>query len=571
MLRSKFFFASERPPPRSRSVSLRFALSAALVFFSCVLSSLPCFSRMAVGESLLSLVEGKQVAFRVIEPSFTISSVPSSSQFPLFVVPAPSHASSARSTRATLVSGERPLRISSSDFLVEGGQDSGERRATAASPASCEGNSSPFRASLHAYRGARAQAFLSPLAHKGVSVESTTDRDSLRRSPSVFKPVRKLGSDMSSGMSASPVVLSSSPLAPASSSAAGPVSTSAFSPCISVSPSSFSSCRSSRDSRPSLTLHTGVEASPLPPLVRPPHPLILLCGPPCSGKGSLAALLSRRLSLCHVSTGDLLREFLQQKADSASTEGGERAAAGVAAGDVHTPCAAHASQALESGRLASDALILQLLHRAMERLSAKQSERRGGVVLEGFPRTAEQVDMLYAINCKPDAIVCLDVDDAVLFQRLGGRLVDPETAQVYGAANPPPEEIRHRLIRRADDKQEVLETRIGVYRRSWREISHRLRRRAHSVALEPSARARPPGVRTPGDRGMDLTVNPGGRVGEADGDGASQDFSMREDGEEEEFHEDFGVVDGGKHIEAVYTDVVAFLRKKFGTRIEQTT
>ncbi|EPT29363.1 adenylate kinase superfamily protein [Toxoplasma gondii ME49] len=569
MGRSKYFFASGRSPPRSRSASLRFALRAALVFFFCVLSSLPHFSRTAGGESLLSLAEGKQVAFRVIEPSFT-TSLPSSSQSPLFVVPAPPHASSARSTHATLVSGERPLRISSPDFFVEGGQDSGERRETAVSPASCEGNSSPSRASLLAYRGARAQAFLSPLTHKGVSVESTTYRDSLRRSPSFFKPVRKWGSEMSSGMSASPVILPSSPLAPASSSA-GPVSTSAFSPCISVSSSSFSSCRSSRDSRPLLASYTGQEASPLPPLARPPHPLILLCGPPCSGKGSLAALLSRRLSLSHVSTGDLLRKFLQQKAAAASTEGRECAAAGVAAGDVHTPCSTHASQALESGRLVSDDLILQLLHRAMERLSAKQSERRGGVVLEGFPRTAKQVDMLYAINCKPDAIVCLDVDDAVLFQRLGGRLVDPETAQVYGAANPPPEEIRHRLIRRADDKQEVLETRIGVYRQSWREISHRLRRRAQSVTLEPSARARPPGVRTPGDRGMDLTVNPGGRVGEADGDGASQEFPMREDEEEEEFHADFGVVDGGKHIEAVYTDVVAFLRKKFGTRIEQTS
>ncbi|CBZ52998.1 putative adenylate kinase [Neospora caninum Liverpool] len=326
----------------------------------------------------------------------------------------------------------------------------------------------------------------------------------------------------------------------------------------------------------------------------PPHPLILLCGPPCSGKGSLASLLCRRLSLSHVSTGDLLRQFLRgagapEGAEKREDELGSKKPGedpGRDADHAHTHGnAADATQALQSGKLVSDTLILQLLHREMERLSAEQGAQRGetttgeniqeseqrklrGVVLEGFPRTAEQVDMLYAINCKPDAIVCLDVDDAVLFERLGGRLIDPETAQVYGAANPPPEAIRHRLVRRADDTQAVLAMRIEVYRQSWREISRRLRRHAQWGVLEPSERAPFRGGQAGGHlltRALDAEERR--NAGREAGPPACQELSTQEEEANEALPEAFAAVDAGRDIEEVYADVVEFLRKKFGAKV----
>ncbi|PFH33254.1 adenylate kinase superfamily protein [Besnoitia besnoiti] len=386
-------------------------------------------------------------------------------------------------------------------------------------------------------------------------------------------------------------------------------------PCA-ASPSSVSSVSSAVSAPVSLASGGGAasaSACPLPaPLARPPHPLILLCGPPCSGKGSLATLLCRRLAFSHVSTGDLLRRFLQRRSARAQTEDArERAGEGKAAGaedaaskksrDDESSHADEASRALQSGGLVSDALIVQLLHREMERLSrrhAKEEEEpshaapeergrargyRGGVVLEGFPRSAEQVDMLYAINCTPDAVVCLDVKDTVLFQRMGGRLIDPETAQVYGAANPPPAAILHRLVRRDDDKQDVLENRIELYRRSWRDISRRLRSHSQWRALQQEERALYRAGRTPEDLGGHTLVEERERRSVERLQDATLHAAVealeRKDAEgkttgevgEEEPHEDIGIIDGSRHIEDVYGDVLVFLRKKFGDKIEEQT
>ncbi|PHJ17081.1 adenylate kinase superfamily protein [Cystoisospora suis] len=311
-------------------------------------------------------------------------------------------------------------------------------------------------------------------------------------------------------------------------------------------------------SSPSPSTSSSLFARP-PPLSPRPHPLILLCGPPCSGKGSVASLLCRRLRLEHVSTGDLLREYLQQQATAESSlahgnnEETEESKGNRDRERSHET-SKDAAEALKSGKLVSDELILQLLHARLESLmrvgrgdEKEEEEKEGrlknseayGVVLEGFPRTARQVDLLRAINCHPDAIVALEVSDAVLFERMGGRLVNPSTGEVYGLANPPPKELEHCLVRRSDDSAEVLETRIKIYRDSWQDISQKL---------------------LPGQAASTL----GGGTSNEDGRREENEGLQESTHDAVENQDILAVIDGGKSVEEVYSDVVSFLKRKFG-------
>lgn len=104
-----------------------------------------------------------------------------------------------------------------------------------------------------------------------------------------------------------------------------------------------------------------------------PRLLICLFGPPCSGKGTLAALMKEQLRVAHFSTGELLRQ--------AATQEGENSEVGAA---------------LKAGKLVEDRVIVRVLKEAME----KNPQERGAI-LDGFPRNESQVDMLREMNLWP--------------------------------------------------------------------------------------------------------------------------------------------------------------------------
>lgn len=143
---------------------------------------------------------------------------------------------------------------------------------------------------------------------------------------------------------------------------------------------------------------------------------IVLLGAPGSGKGTQAALLKLRLKVPHISTGDLLR-------------------AAVAAG---TPLGQKAKSVMESGALVSDDIVLGMLE---ERLG--QSDTANGFILDGYPRNlcqAEALDVLLGRLGQPiNFAVQLDVDEAVVLQRLAGR------AKVEGRADDSPSSVKYRL------------------------------------------------------------------------------------------------------------------------------
>jgi len=142
---------------------------------------------------------------------------------------------------------------------------------------------------------------------------------------------------------------------------------------------------------------------------------LLFLGPPGAGKGTQAALICESGGMKHLSTGDLLR--------------GE-----VAAG---TDLGKEAEAVMNSGELVSDALVLAIVESQMKSL------RGNGWLLDGFPRTLPQAEalepLLEELQQPIEAVVLLDLDDAVLIERLLGR-------------------------GRADDNEAVIRNRLEIYR-----------------------------------------------------------------------------------------------------------
>ncbi|MGE0015638.1 MAG: adenylate kinase [Candidatus Methanomethylophilaceae archaeon] len=167
---------------------------------------------------------------------------------------------------------------------------------------------------------------------------------------------------------------------------------------------------------------------------------IVLLGPPGSGKGTQGERLGSELGYTRLSTGDMLREAVRKG----------------------TPLGIKAKEYMDSGGLVPNDLIIGLM-------KEKISEVKGGVILDGFPRTVEQADAL-AKEVDVDLVINLDVEDSELVRRLTNRRSCPKCNAVYHlASNPPAEDgvcdkCGSRLYQRDDDKAETVQNRLRVYR-----------------------------------------------------------------------------------------------------------
>ncbi|HHH11083.1 MAG TPA: adenylate kinase [Sorangium sp.] len=166
--------------------------------------------------------------------------------------------------------------------------------------------------------------------------------------------------------------------------------------------------------------------------------IIVLVGPPGSGKGTQAKVMCERLHAAHLSTGDMLR-------------------AARAAGTLERRWI----DAMANGELLPDHVVVDLIK---ERLTAADCQR--AAVLDGFPRTVAQAEglgkMLAANGRKVDAVVQLDVPRDMLEERLVNRRTDKSTGQIYHLIyNPPPTgaDVEHR----DDDRPEAVGQRLNAY------------------------------------------------------------------------------------------------------------
>lgn len=172
--------------------------------------------------------------------------------------------------------------------------------------------------------------------------------------------------------------------------------------------------------------------------------VIILLGPPGAGKGTQAQELSKKLKIPHISTGDLFRENLSKQ-----TEIGKKA-----------------KSFMDAGKLVPDEIVLEMVS-----MRLKNSDCKGGYILDGFPRTINQaiaLDKELDKNSKRLAIN-IDVKDDLLLKRITGRLVCKSCGAVYHKTLNPPEKpnvcdhCHGELIQRKDDTEPVVKERLKVY------------------------------------------------------------------------------------------------------------
>ncbi len=173
---------------------------------------------------------------------------------------------------------------------------------------------------------------------------------------------------------------------------------------------------------------------------------IVLLGPPGAGKGTQAKLVSGKLNMPHVSSGDIFRENLKTK-----TELGK-----LAEGYIHR------------GELVPDDVTIAMIK---DRLSRPDCEQ--GALLDGFPRTAAQAEaldtMLKALDGEVVAVPYIKVAEEILVERLTGRWTCPTCNRVYHEKFNPPQNTDicdldgAELYQRDDDKAETVTRRIRVY------------------------------------------------------------------------------------------------------------
>ncbi len=173
---------------------------------------------------------------------------------------------------------------------------------------------------------------------------------------------------------------------------------------------------------------------------------LVFLGPPGAGKGTQAERLCRHMNWAHVSTGDLLRDAVTRK-----TELGVKAA-----------------RFMNGGKLVPDDLVVSLV---AERL--KEDDCGEGFVLDGFPRTVVQAEMLEKtldkLDIKLDWVLYFATDQDVIINRLSGRRICRNCGANYHITNIPPkvegmcDRCGGELYQRDDDKPETVDKRLEVY------------------------------------------------------------------------------------------------------------
>ena len=173
---------------------------------------------------------------------------------------------------------------------------------------------------------------------------------------------------------------------------------------------------------------------------------LIFLGPPGAGKGTQAQRLIDRLGIPQLSTGNILRAAV-----AARTELGQKA-----------------KSLMESGKLVPDEVVNGIINDALG-----APEQANGFLLDGFPRTVAQAEalaeMLARRGRKIDHVISLEVDKALLLERLSGRETCPKCGATYHSKNQPPkssgicDRCGSELVCRPDDAPDRVEQRLVEY------------------------------------------------------------------------------------------------------------
>ena len=172
---------------------------------------------------------------------------------------------------------------------------------------------------------------------------------------------------------------------------------------------------------------------------------LILLGAPGAGKGTQAELLMKQLQIPAISTGNMLREAIKS---------------GSALGQEVKNC-------MDQGKLVSDEIALRLV---AERTSRPDCAK--GFILDGMPRTLAQAQALDQLGIQIDHVVSIEIEDAVIVERMSGRRVCTKCGASYHLQNNPPkaegicDQCGGEVATRKDDAPETVLDRLGIYHKT---------------------------------------------------------------------------------------------------------
>jgi len=173
---------------------------------------------------------------------------------------------------------------------------------------------------------------------------------------------------------------------------------------------------------------------------------IIMLGAPGAGKGTQAMKIAEKYGVPHISTGDIFRANIKNG----------------------TELGAEAKRYMDQGLLVPDELTVKIL---LDRVA--NEDCKNGYVLDGFPRTIPQAEVLDAaltdLGDKIDYAINVDVPDDEIISRMSGRRACVTCGATYHIVNVPPvkegvcDKCGSQLILRDDDKPETVKNRLSVY------------------------------------------------------------------------------------------------------------
>ena len=172
---------------------------------------------------------------------------------------------------------------------------------------------------------------------------------------------------------------------------------------------------------------------------------MILLGAPGAGKGTQAELLSEKLSIPAISTGNMLREAMAN-----GSELGQKI-----------------KKFMDEGSLVPDEVIMDIIAERVAR-----PDCNNGFILDGVPRTLSQAEAIDAKGVRIDHVVSLEVEDEAIKARMGGRRVCTHCGATYHIVNNPPKAegicdlCGEAVAIRKDDEPATVQHRLDVYHAS---------------------------------------------------------------------------------------------------------
>lgn len=174
---------------------------------------------------------------------------------------------------------------------------------------------------------------------------------------------------------------------------------------------------------------------------------LILIGPPGVGKGTQSALLTSRLGLRALSSGEIFRKEIEAETDLGRL----------------------AKRYIEHGELVPNGVTIEMMAKRIR----SEDVRKHGFVLDGFPRTVKQAEaldeLLFEMDMGLDKVVSIEVPQEEILARLTGRMGCTRCGEIYHSRNKPPmreglcDKCNSTLFVRSDDQPETIRERLRVF------------------------------------------------------------------------------------------------------------